>query len=237
MFSRLLFLIIAFAGLVYAPSAHALNYEPCELSIEEDVYWAVMDETVTLQFTMKGDGHHFPEGNVTMIFSDGHEMEIARGGKYIDDAEDIGCTAQVEFVKSSIVGNLSGKYKSWIYEHELSTLQDAEALFTDEAFCSRTILPYTETWLHESSNGERGETRLTKIENSSIWQTQFLNCNPVLENISFIYEAPSGMDIETYNRLLKQNAPFIDIPYAYGSDTFVFDKENYALIPFSNSGC
>jgi len=233
MLNRLLFVFIAFVSLFFSNRAQAA-YQPCELTVQEDVHWAAIDETVTLHFTMKGDGEYFPEGKVTMAFADGREIELARGGKYIDEGDDIGCAAQISTVKSALIGNLSGQYKSFAYERELTTLREAEALFNDEAFCAQTLNPYTTDWLAEA---EGDETRLSKIEQSSIWLNQYLTCNPVLENIPFIDGEPSGMDISTYQRLLSQDAPFIDIPYAYGSETFVFDRENLALISFSVSGC
>ena len=49
--------------------------------------------------------------------------------------------------------------------------------------------------------------------------------------------SPDGMSIETFKRLTADNAPLIDIPYAYGADSYAFDRETRELIMFATSGC
>ena len=210
------------------------GYQACDISVQEDVYWDAIDETVTLHFTMAGDGEYFPSGTVHMEFADKQKMLLAEGGKYVDDAEDIGCAVQIESVKSSLIGNLSGKYKSYYAQESVSTMGEVAALLADEAFCSQEINPYTTEWLAET-NGRK--SNLSKIKNSNVWYSQYMQCNPIAENISFRNGEPDGMNLETFKRLVADNAPLIDIPYAYGADTHVFDRETRKLIIFSTSGC
>ena len=226
-----------FLSLFMSAQAHAnsqASYQACDMTVQEDVYWDAIGETVTLHFTMTGDGQYFPTGTVHMEFSDKQKILLTEGGKYVDDAEDIGCAVQIESVKSSLIGNLSGTYKSYYAQESVSTMGEVAALLADEAFCAKEINPYTTEWLAET-NGR--ESNLSKIENSNVWYSQYMQCNPIVENISFRSGKPDGMNLETFNRLVADNAPLIDIPYAYGADTHVFDRETRKLILFSTSGC
>jgi len=235
MIKRSLLSVMSLTSLFCSQTALAdqAGYEPCEMTDEADVYWAAIDDIVTLKFEMTGDGEYYPTGKVIVTLSDGSELLSVSVSKFVEEG-DLSCSAELKAVKSQFINSFSGENKSFLYERELSTLTEAAALFTDEEFCAQTINPYTHEWLAET---EKTETRMSKIEKSDIWQTEYLTCNPILEEISFEEGQPSGINIETFQRLLAQDAPFLDIPYAYGSETYLYDHKNQSLIPFYASGC
>ena len=235
MFTRVTYIIMAFISLCISTGAHAAN-KACDVSVQEDIYWAAMDETVTLHFsyTIKGDGESEPTSKVHMEFSDKSKILLDENGRYIADAEDYGCEAQISTVKRQLIGNLSGKYKSLYAGTPVATMREVATLLEDDAFCAQDINPYVTQWLAKE---HKGESNLSKIRQSNIWHSQHLTCNPILETVVFLDGAPGGMTIDTFNRLLAQDAPLIDVPYAYGATTYAFDRETRKLIPFSESGC
>lgn len=235
MSARFTYIVMAFFSLFLSTGAHAA-YQACEVSTQEDVYWAAIDETITLHFTMKGDGENFLTGKVHIELSDKSKTFIGDIGGYNphDELQNSDCETEIEYAKESFSGNLSGKYKSIFAENEVTTMGDIAALLKDEAFCSKPANPHSKKWLTEE-NG-RG-TNLSKIKDSQVWHSGFLTCNPIISEIGFTYGEPAGMKLDVFNRLVAQNAPLIDVPYAYGSETFVFDRENLKLIYFSYSGC
>ncbi|MEM6411858.1 MAG: hypothetical protein AAF683_10030 [Pseudomonadota bacterium] len=73
---------MAFGGVAQTPA----ELYSCSMDSRQSIYWQAIGETVTLRSELFGHETFPPEGRQSIIFSDGHEVVIGEGDKYIDDA-------------------------------------------------------------------------------------------------------------------------------------------------------
>jgi len=177
--------------------------QSCDINYQNDVEWTALNETVTLQHHVTKDETGAAQHKASLVFSDGHKMSLPMGTMCLGE---LGCRDMAlmlhKALKTSFTDGIS------YYGHKISTLGDFTALLTDEAFCAQIKTPYAQDYYA----GEDGEARLTQIKQSTAWQSDFTQCNLVLENIAFADGRVDGMTKERFWHLAAQNAPIISIP-------------------------
>ena len=199
----------------------------CDLLDEKKLIWTAIDEEVTVRTELKGSG--YPRGKLYIVFGDGHEILISEGGKYLDDAEDIGCEAQLNAATISLFASLEGQ-GVYFDTGSLRTMNDLDqALQSDEACKLR------DKQRHESPDNQ---SFLDKVRQTNMWETQFLSCQAILDRLEYNTQGNIETTIEDYKRLLSQNAPLIEVAYsAYGVDIMAFDREKREFYKLYYSGC
>lgn len=203
--------------------------QDCDVTYQDDVIWPAAGETVTLRYEVKRNDAGYIDHNVFMGFADGFDLKLPMGLMCLDQARP--CQEIALELHSTLKESFNDKP---VYVgREVSTMGEFAALLADESFCAQELNPYAA----ESYASEAGQAKLTRIEKSDLWQSEFLSCHPVLENITFEDGAVTGMTKDRFWQLAAENAPILDVPYAYGAESYVYDAQTRELIPLFSSGC
>ncbi|MEP6343020.1 MAG: hypothetical protein ABJ275_06865 [Maricaulaceae bacterium] len=201
----------------------------CDITYQDDITLPSTGETVTLKYIVEKNEQNIINHNVYMVFHDGYELSLPMGTMCLDQA--LGCQDIALRLHESLKRSLSGK--AHYAGHEISTMGDFATLIADDAFCAQPLLPYVE----ESFASQDGDAQLTKVKNSNIWQSDFLHCNPILENLTFTNGEANGFTKSQFWRLVEQDAPIFSIPYANGETYYAYDAQTRELKLIETQGC
>jgi len=223
-------LFITFASAAFAPFAVSAIHQACDITLQNDVEWPAINETITLKHEVSTDENGIARHNAFMVFSDGHALDLKMGTMCLE-YELTGCQEMALRLHENLKDGLNGPF--YYGSRQFKHMGEFAALLDNEEFCAQPLLPY----LKERYNTDKGQKELLNIKESATWLADYVHCNPVLENIGFLDGQVDGMDKAVFERLAAQNAPLINVPYAYGAETYVFDPERRELILLSTSGC
>lgn len=182
----------------------------CDLTIEKTVHWKAAQHDVTLRVEIKGESGSLPSGNSYLTFSDGTEIHLGEGGKYLDDftADNVPtCEDHLKVLMSPILESMKPVPPAG--DSEIRTMGEMAKILTLAENC----------------------------QDEDRYVFGHLHCQDVkwtAEN----YREYSEISSEDFDRLVGQNAPLITVPYStYGTDFYAVDIQNKKLYSMTYSGC
>lgn len=209
MVGKLTGLLFATAISVAGASAQsAAGLYSCSMDDRRSVYWEAIGETVTLRSELFGYQTFLPEGRQSLIFSDGYELLIGLGGKYIDEVNLGSVPSCDEYLAASNGATLA-------------SLSEPVA---------RDVAPFDDM---AELDTERPRAEACDANADMYTQHGGLFCEQWDElNRNF-----HGQE-DQYRKLVSQRAPIIAVPYSTGGvDYLAFDSTGRTIHPlFYSSG-
>lgn len=181
----------------------------CDIVDEQDIYWEAAGETVTLRTELRTGAQPYPDGHFFLIMSDGQEIFVGEGTKFLDDypPEDVpSCQDHLEAAQRPILDSLEGTSISH-WNFEFKTYRDVDAVYA--APCTH--------------DNERGKVSCDNVQ-------QFI------EEYALGSDVITQPDVAA--KLREQNAPLLAVPYStYGWNVVAIDRENGEVYHLFYSGC
>lgn len=106
------------AALIYAAPSFTQETAPtpCNITDQKNIYWAALDETVTLKIQMIDQEEYAPIGHLTLIFEGGPNIDLGQGQKYLDAADPKSCAEHLEAAMRDTHASLTQGYARWSEE-------------------------------------------------------------------------------------------------------------------------
>ncbi len=214
MIKRLIVLSMLWAMPTSASAQSDFVLPACDLSVERTLMWPAMDQEVTLLAEIKGESGRFPAGNSYLVFADGQKVHLGEGGKYIDDftADDVpSCEDHMDQLISPIISSINPKDIDKQFSFMPNTMGEMAKVLSLAETCVET--------------------------DKKTYIFRRMECKDV-KRIAHDFQEYSEILPEDFERLVAQDAPFIEVPYStYGRDTYVMDTKSRKLYAIPYPGC
>ena len=202
--------------------AQAEELPACQLMDEQQVMITAMDDVGTLKTQLSGEAGLLPNASFSLLLSDGREIYLGEGGKFTEEPG-ADCDDHLREATMPIINSLKGD-GVFFDNQEIVDMRSFDKLLNNCPVTDMTPPDYL-------------QTTFEKAKEASSWQSEFLQCEPVYMMMEMGIDF-SKTDIDTFNRLLKNNAPLVAVPYSvYGWEIKALDLETGRAIDLFTSGC